>query len=457
MRFAGAPDLPASGAVNEYRGLALTGVASQRYTFDANHSLALPGTLDRTEGQSPTGDADVDQAHDFASSTYGYFVVTHGRDSYDSLGGAITSTAHYGTNYLNAFWNGDQMVYGDGFAVNDVVAHELTHAVIEHSPALEYQWQSGALNESFADIFAAMVDRDDWLIGEDLPPGALAGRDAIRDMSNPTRFDQPDNTSGWRTVCSDNEGVHSNSGITNKAFYNVATSIGKEKAEQIFYRALTVHLLPTASLEDLRAAALEATHELSQSLGYSNTYQTTYSLVQSGFDSVGLDGYWQPPTNDCVCGASVALIDAPDGLTLLGNLRAARDALSVQDPGRRWTDLYYGHQFEVASLLLQDSQLRQGAQLGLLAFDPVVRALLDEAAPTVTLTPALIRMAEDTLTGLAREGSDSLRADIYREWEETNPYRFAGWDVRRVRQQLIAEAAGHKIYLPLVTKYADKQ
>ncbi|MBC8255555.1 MAG: peptidase M4 family protein, partial [Ardenticatenia bacterium] len=172
-------------------------IGRDRETYDADHGHSLPGTLARSEGDGPTGDQDIDHAHGFAGDTYDYYWSTHSRDSYDDQGAALVSTANYGNNYMNAFWNGEQMVYGDDFPVNDVVAHELTHAVTEHSAALEYRWQSGALNESFSDIFGAMVDRDDWLMGEDLPDSVLGGREAIRDMADPTRFGQPAHTDDW--------------------------------------------------------------------------------------------------------------------------------------------------------------------------------------------------------------------------------------------------------------------
>ncbi len=141
-------------------------------TYNAKGERALPGTLVRIDDQEPTGDRDVDSAHDFAQATYSYFLNTHGRNSFDNDGALIVSTVHYGRNYNNAYWDGSQMVYGDGFAVRDVVAHELTHAVTGYTANLEYRWQSGALNESFSDIFGAMVDRADWLMGEDLAADA---------------------------------------------------------------------------------------------------------------------------------------------------------------------------------------------------------------------------------------------------------------------------------------------
>ncbi|MGH7607517.1 MAG: M4 family metallopeptidase, partial [Gemmatimonadales bacterium] len=120
--------------------------ARDRRTHDANNGVTLPGTLRRTETQGPTGDADVDSAHTFVGNTYDYYASTHARDSYDAAGAALISTVHYSTNFQNAFWDGRQMVFGDGFAVEDVTAHELTHAVTERTAKLEYRWQSGALN-----------------------------------------------------------------------------------------------------------------------------------------------------------------------------------------------------------------------------------------------------------------------------------------------------------------------
>jgi Zn-dependent metalloprotease len=260
-----------------------------RMTYDANHGTALPGTLRRTEAAGPVGDADVDSAHAFVGATYDYYAATHGRDSYDGAGATLTSSVHYSTNYQNAFWDGSQMVFGDGFAVKDVTAHELTHAVTERTANLEYRWQSGALNESFSDIFGAMVDRDDWLMGEDLSIGA------IRDLANPERFGQPGNMSAWVKTCSDNEGVHTNSGIFSKAFVNIATAIGKGDAERIFYRALTTpgYLQPQSTMEDARAAALQSAADL---FGLSSAQE---QAVNTGFSAVGLDGSFQPPANSC--------------------------------------------------------------------------------------------------------------------------------------------------------------
>ena len=436
--------LDALGSVRNALGL----LGRFRETFNTNHTTNLPGTIARTEYQPAIGDQDTDRAHDFAGATYDYFKNTHNRDSFDNNGAAIISTAHYGRNYQNAFWNGTQMVYGDGFAVNDVVAHELTHAVTEKTANLEYRWQSGALNESFSDIFGAMVDRDDWLIGEDLPASVLSGQDAIRDMSNPARLGQPDNASGWVSTCSDNEGVHTNSGITNKAYYNIATAITKDKAERIFYRALTVYLQPTSSLEDARAAALQAAADL-----YGNN-GTEYTAVRDGFNAVGLDGNWNPPSNSCSCGASVALTSAPNGQSVLSDLRAVRDQVFTQDPGLRWARIYYEHQFEVAWLLIKDGQLRADVEKGFRTSDPAFRALVrgPNTSDPVILTREMIQAAEKALMGVAERSSPEVRDHIVSEWKKANPYRFVGWEVNKVWEQLQRENQQNKTYIPFIIR-----
>ncbi len=284
-------------------------VARNRQTHTANHEFKLPGTLRRGEADAAVGDSEVDKAHDFAGETYDYFSNTHNRDSYDNLGATLSSTAHYRVDFQNAFWNGVQMVYGDGYAVKDVAAHEMTHAVTEYAAKLEYRWQSGALNESFSDIFAAMVDRDDWLIGEDLPNGP------IRNMQDPTQFNHPGHTDDWRGMCGDNEGVHINSGIHNKAYVNVAEAIGKDRAEQIFYRALTVYLGTQSSFEDARSAALQSATDLFGEGG------APFKAVDAGFADVGIDGSFDPGPGGCAGSSTDDSLD--DTHTLLESLLTA--------------------------------------------------------------------------------------------------------------------------------------
>ena len=430
---------------------------SSRMTYNANHTYSLPGTLARSDAQPALGDHDVDNAHDFAGATYNYYWNTHSRDSYDSQGATIISTAHYGRNYQNAFWNGTQMVYGDNFPVNDVVAHELTHAVTEKTANLEYRWQSGALNESISDIFGAMVDRDDWLMGEDLPSSALGGREAIRDLSNPKRFGQPDNVSDWVKTCSDNQGVHTNSGIPNKAFYNIATAIGKDKAERIFYRSLTTYLQSTSSLEDARASALQSAQDLYGSGG------TEYNGVRDGFNAVGLDGQWNPPSNDCTCGASVALtdqvanLDQAAALKTMTTLYRVRDQLlSTTVAGQRYRALYDRNTLRISYLLLLDSSLRASGSQVLRQVTSGLNQLMDGRGDQTIVTQEMVADATSFLQRLAEadraRGGGRLALTIEQEMTHIDKNRLIGMTFKDAWAYINSRNAGSTIYLPMIGK-----
>ncbi len=265
--------------------------AKYRSVYTANSGATLPGTLLYTEGGGPAGDADADSAYEFAGITYDYYLSQHGRDSYDDGGGELRSTVHYCPSvlscpYANAFWNGSQMVYGDTYAsADDVVAHELTHAVTERTAGLFYYMQSGAMNESFSDIFGETVDLSDgvgsdgagvrWEMGEDLPIGA------IRDMMTPTVFGDPGKVSDAYYKCysdgTDSGGVHSNSGVPNHAYalmvdggsYNgyTVTGIGLTKAAKIQYRALTRYLVSASDFQDDADALYRSCMDLVGSAG----------------------------------------------------------------------------------------------------------------------------------------------------------------------------------------------
>jgi bacillolysin len=217
-------------------------------------------------------------AHYNAGRAYEYFRQTFNRNSINGQGGAIISLINIaeedGSAMDNAFWNGAAMFYGNGNrAFNaplakalDVAGHEMSHGVIQNTANLEYRNESGAINESFADIFGAMIDRDDWLIGEDVVNPQVFRSGALRDMSNPnnggTRFGdiswQPAHVSEQYRGQEDNGGVHINSGIPNRAYYLFATQVGKDVAEQIYYRALTTYLVRSSQFVDLRLAVLQA-------------------------------------------------------------------------------------------------------------------------------------------------------------------------------------------------------
>lgn len=243
------------------------GTGPQRTIADAHGTQTTPGTTVRTEGQPATGDAAVDEAYDGFGQTWELYRQVYDRDSLDGRGLPLLGTVHYGNLYDNAFWDGTQMVFGDGdgtvfnrFTIAvDVIGHELTHGVTQYTAALTYQDQSGALNESISDVFGSLVkqhelgqraDQADWLIGAGLFTPQVKGV-ALRSMKAPgTAYDdprlgkdpQPATMADYVQTTDDNGGVHLNSGIPNHAFYLAATAIGGfawEAAGQIWYDVLT--------------------------------------------------------------------------------------------------------------------------------------------------------------------------------------------------------------------------
>lgn len=434
-------------------------VARNRQTYNLNGKTSLPGTLARTESQAATGDRDVDNAHDFAGATYDYFKNVHNRDGFDNKGAAIISSVHYGRNYNNAFWNGEQMVYGDGFPVKDVIGHELTHAVTERTANLQYKWQSGAINESLSDIFGAMVDRDDWVMGEDLPPDALGGREGIRDLANPKRFGQPDNASDWVRTCSDNEGVHTNSGIPNKAFYNIALTLGKEKAERIFYRALTIYLRSTSSLEDLRAKALQST----QDLYGANSAEVTG--VRNGFNAVGINGTWNPSSNDCSCAATVAVStnsifdDTLTAIESAATLYRVRDQLLSATPaGRYYRNLYYQHTGRMSALMLLDASVRESGARVVQQLAPGLAHLANGNGDQAVVDAGLVANARSYLTQIVdadrRNGGGELASVIDQEMKRIEWDKLVGMNYDQAWAYVNSHLSfvPRNIYLPVLTQ-----
>jgi Zn-dependent metalloprotease len=251
--------------------------ARNRKIYNANGST-VSGTLARSEGQAATGNADVDKAYDGTGATYDYYKSSFNRDSYDNAGAPLLSFVHYGIGYENAAWDGAEMVYGDGFAVNDVTGHELTHAVTERTAGLEYVDQSGALNESLSDMVGWDIDPGDTTMGEDLPIGA------IRDMQNPGAYGQPAAASQYVCTSSDNGGVHTNSGIPNKVYANMVSSLGRASAKQVRYRAQTTYLTPQASFADARAAFVSAAGDVGANA----------TSVANAWQAQGVTATWQP-------------------------------------------------------------------------------------------------------------------------------------------------------------------
>jgi Zn-dependent metalloprotease/subtilisin family serine protease len=277
-------------------------------TYDAQYEENLPGKLwvDPDGNLKDAYDAPAVDAHYYAGITYDYYKKIHNRDSFDNNGAPIKSTVHYGRQYNNAFWDGTQMVYGDGDGKEfrplsggiDVVGHEITHAVTEHTAGLIYRSESGAINESISDIFGTLIEfynnqNPDWKIGEDVYTPDQPG-DALRYMDDPTRAGDPDHYSKRYTGSDDNGGVHINSSIINKAAYLISEGgthygvkvqgIGKDKLGKIFYRALTQYLTPLSDFQQLRNAAIQSAKDL-----YGNT-ATEVKTVTDAFTAVGISG-----------------------------------------------------------------------------------------------------------------------------------------------------------------------
>ncbi|GGJ90260.1 metalloprotease [Pseudomonas matsuisoli] len=251
----------------------------------------MPGRLIRAEGQATTGDVAADEAYAYLGATYELFWEVFQRHSIDGAGLPLIGTVHYGQNYENAFWNGEQMVFGDGdgeifnrFTIAiDIVGHELAHGVIEHETSLAYKGQSGALNESLADVFGTLVkqyhakhsvEQADWLIGVGLFTDEVKAT-ALRSMKAPgSAYDdpalgkdpQPGHMRDYVDTTEDNGGVHINSGIPNRAFYLAATAIGGyawEKSGRIWYEALCDEgLWDTADFSQFAALTVDVAERL---------------------------------------------------------------------------------------------------------------------------------------------------------------------------------------------------
>ena len=256
-------------------------------TFDMNTGTTYGNAVDFTDANNNWNNvnAQLDQyatdAHWGAEMTYDYFLNEHGRNGIDGANMQINSYVHYDDGYFNAFWDGQRMTYGDGngnpLTALDICGHEMTHGVTNFSANLVYQNESGALNESFSDIFGACVEfianpsSGDWLVGEDVG--------TLRSMSNPNAYGDPDTYQGtnWATGTADNGGVHTNSGVQNKWFYILVegesgtndngntynvSSIGLDDAAAIAYRNLTVYLGPNSDYADARFYSIQSAIDL---------------------------------------------------------------------------------------------------------------------------------------------------------------------------------------------------
>ena len=282
-----------------------------RRVYDAMDTSAVPGTLARSEGDPPTGNAAVDAMYDFVGDTYDYYLTEHARDSYDGAGATMDVTINStvcGSPCLNAFWYGNQAVFG-WLDTDDVVGHEFTHGVTQYEANLIYFMESGAMNESYSDIFGETIDlvngagpdapANRWWVAEEFVPGNLG----IRNMADPTLRHDPGKMSDPQFVCNDGSvdggGVHSNSGIGNHAYalmvdggtYNGFTiaGIGLTKAGKIEYRALSEYLVPTSTYADKYDALNQSCLDL---IGTAGISAADCVEVQKALDAVEMSSPW---------------------------------------------------------------------------------------------------------------------------------------------------------------------
>jgi Zn-dependent metalloprotease len=300
--------------------------ALNRAVYSANNGTSLPGTLKRSEGQAATGDAHVDGNYDKLGGTYNCYKTNFNRDSYNNAGAQLKSTVHYSSNYVNAYWNGTQMVYGDGNGVDsgmlglsaDVTTHELTHAVTENESNLTYSGESGGLNEAMSDIFGAYCESwasGTWattnavfMVGDDIWTPATAG-DALRYMYDPAK----DGVSlDYWTSTAGSKDVHYSSGIANLAFTLLSkggthprgkstvnvTGIGVQKAGAIFYKANTDLMTASTTFAQAKTYTEQAAAALY------GTGAAEIASVTAAWQAVGVgSGTTPPPT----CSSTIAL------------------------------------------------------------------------------------------------------------------------------------------------------
>ncbi len=270
--------------------------ARYRFTYSDDNGTSLPGRLVLTEASPPSGDTPVDAAHDHAGNAYDYYIFVHGRNSWNDGGADLVSTAHFDNALNNAFWNGSEVVYGDGDGVTfaplsqalDVCAHEWTHAVTQTTANLTYSNESGALNEATSDILGSATEAyfrgvggNTWKIGEDVFTPGVDG-DALRYMNDPAAAGDRDFYPDRQIGGGDSGGVHTNSGIANLAFYLMVAggthprgkssvyvsafsgdiTYSLQVGERVWYRALRYYMNASTDFRGARNATAQAARDI---------------------------------------------------------------------------------------------------------------------------------------------------------------------------------------------------
>ena len=311
--------------------------------YTATNGTDLPGSPVRAAGEPESGDVAVDEAAFGVAASLALFAEVYGRSSYDDQGAPVIATVHYERDYDNAFWDGNQLVFGDGDGEIferftkpvDVLGHELTHAVTEFTAGLVYADQSGALNESVSDVFASCLKQRllgqsaaeaDWLIGEGIFTARVQGR-ALRSMAEPgTAYDDPQlgkdpqvgTMADYLQTTEDNGGVHTNSGIPNKAFQLAAVGLGGnswETAGRVWYAALTSGIPADTDFAGFAAATVTAAEAVSGDAA---------ATVREAWSQVGVEAPGAEPR------VAVTRSGGFAGRSSTGELRLGQDARSPE-------------------------------------------------------------------------------------------------------------------------------
>jgi Zn-dependent metalloprotease len=259
-------------ALSGVQTLALSAHANiRREIYDMQNSQTqteLPGNPVRQEGGSDIADKDVDNVYNNTGTVYKFYNEVFKRNSLNNHGMTLVSSVHFARDYDNAYWNGRQMVYGDGDDVDfkkhklaellDVTGHEMTHGVTNYTSNLDYVGESGGLNESMSDCFGIMisqwasnqtVDAAHWLIGE----GLMVEGEALRSMKDPGKANPDDDQIKNYHDYQDDMDVHTSSGIGNYAFYLACKAVGGhswEKIGKVWYITNTARLRHNSGFQD---------------------------------------------------------------------------------------------------------------------------------------------------------------------------------------------------------------
>ncbi|MCY7759729.1 M4 family metallopeptidase [Bacillus inaquosorum] len=303
------PEKLETGMQNTLNADHLANGHSHRIVYDSQNQFSQRVNQVRSEGDPTTEDDSINHAYEYTGLVRDYFKNVFNRNSIDNQGLDIILNVHYGNKYLNAFWDGDEMTFGDGdgeifisFAHSkDVIGHELSHGIVQYTANLVYKSQPGALNEHFADVFGTAIkqysnnqtaDDADWLIGNDIMGPKLFG-EALRSMKAPgSAYDnklmgkdqQVSHMKDYYSGSADNQGVHINSGIMNRAFYLVAMDIGTDKAVRVWYHALQ-NLWATANFNDAVHVIVRSAQILTKS---GEVPFGTTQTIRGAFKEVGL-------------------------------------------------------------------------------------------------------------------------------------------------------------------------